>query len=581
MKHTITSVILLIILTLFSLTCKQTELTTGNVTGTVKAVSDETPLADVTVTLNYDVEDLTGADGSFNFSEIETGEYTVTAIKDGYKTMSQAIVLTDGETENLTFLMEDFIPALSIPTDSIQTPTPEAGSTSMELSSNTNWTTSSNVSWLTCSPQNGKGNAAITINWTAYTQPEHRIGKITISAEDVETKTLVVTQVGTNALLTISPRSQDVIFEAGSVTFNVEADVLWYVESNSAWLSLDKTEGENNGTIIASFTENPELVSRTATITLSGGGKITTATVIQAEHQQLAITVPNNSNAWDIGRQNQIRWEDNFSEDVKLELYKGDNFIYNITNSAPSTGVYTWAPPSMLSPGTDYSVKVTSTLNPNLTGRSSQFELQPYLESGLIAYYPFNGNATDESDNAFDANATNATLAADHNSYANCAYTFDGDNDYINCGNVMNTIISSNTYSINLWCYVVAYTNEIGKTGVLINKWDSPNATSNNGFSIHANGSFYSSSNTLAFTQPPQNVWKMITVVLNGGNLSIYVDGVLNSSESGHDCNASTLDLILGNNYDFTNDYNGKLDDVRIYNRMLLDSEISALYNLK
>ena len=51
--------------------------------------------------------------------------------------------------------------------------------------------------------------------------------------------------------------------------------------------------------------------------------------------------------------------------------------------------------------------------------------------TGLVAYYPFNGNANDESGNGNDGIVQGATLTADKFSNQESAYQFDGENDYI------------------------------------------------------------------------------------------------------------------------------------------------------
>ena len=51
---------------------------------------------------------------------------------------------------------------------------------------------------------------------------------------------------------------------------------------------------------------------------------------------------------------------------------------------------------------------------------------QSWLTNGLIAYYPFNGNANDESGNGNNGTVTAATLALDRFGIANAAYAFDG-----------------------------------------------------------------------------------------------------------------------------------------------------------
>jgi hypothetical protein len=47
--------------------------------------------------------------------------------------------------------------------------------------------------------------------------------------------------------------------------------------------------------------------------------------------------------------------------------------------------------------------------------------LPAYLPAdGLVAWYPFNGNANDESGNGNDGTVNGATLTADRNSFGNC-----------------------------------------------------------------------------------------------------------------------------------------------------------------
>ena len=51
--------------------------------------------------------------------------------------------------------------------------------------------------------------------------------------------------------------------------------------------------------------------------------------------------------------------------------------------------------------------------------------------NGLVGYWPFNGNANDESGNGNNGTVNGATLTTDRFGSANSAYSFDGINDYI------------------------------------------------------------------------------------------------------------------------------------------------------
>jgi hypothetical protein len=58
------------------------------------------------------------------------------------------------------------------------------------------------------------------------------------------------------------------------------------------------------------------------------------------------------------------------------------------------------------------------------------------ISDGLVAYYPFNGNANDESGNGNNGAVNGATLIADRFGNANKAYSLDGLSDYINISSI-------------------------------------------------------------------------------------------------------------------------------------------------
>lgn len=74
----------------------------------------------------------------------------------------------------------------------------------------------------------------------------------------------------------------------------------------------------------------------------------------------------------------------------------------------------------------------------------------------LIAYYPFNGNANDESGKGNDGTITGATLTSDRYSVPDSAYSFDG------TGDVLNTPVSinmENAFSLAFWIKRTATTD--------------------------------------------------------------------------------------------------------------------------
>ncbi|MFB0923855.1 MAG: hypothetical protein QMB65_01015 [Vicingaceae bacterium] len=68
----------------------------------------------------------------------------------------------------------------------------------------------------------------------------------------------------------------------------------------------------------------------------------------------------------------------------------------------------------------------------------------------LVGWWPFNGNANDLSGTGNDGTVTGAMLTTDRFGAFDSAYSFDGNGDYIDCGNDMSVNISS-SISFSAW----------------------------------------------------------------------------------------------------------------------------------
>jgi hypothetical protein len=81
----------------------------------------------------------------------------------------------------------------------------------------------------------------------------------------------------------------------------------------------------------------------------------------------ITVTLPNGGESWSAGSQQFIAWNDNIAENVKIELYKSGTFNSTITSSTSSDGSYTWAIPAGATPASDYTIKITSINDGNIT----------------------------------------------------------------------------------------------------------------------------------------------------------------------------------------------------------------------
>ena len=99
------------------------------------------------------------------------------------------------------------------------------------------------------------------------------------------------------------------------------------------------------------------------------------------------------------------------------------------------------------------------------------------LNNGLLVYYPFNGNANDNSGNTNNGTVSGSVLTTDRFNNANSAYYFDGIND-----NILASAISSINTSVSVSIWVKNDNNTGEWNGIITNQ---PN--SNEGF-LSSNG---------------------------------------------------------------------------------------------
>jgi hypothetical protein len=205
------------------------------------------------------------------------------------------------------------------------------------------------------------------------------------------------------------------------------------------------------------------------------------------------------------------------------------------------------------------------------------------LSRGLVAFYPFNGNAIDESGNGNSGVIHGAVPTFNRFGNSNSAFYFDGVDDFINLGDKQAFDFGYSNFSITAWVQSTA-----SNSGTyIIGKYNS-GAESSYGLGTDGEGFVYSFivdslpyADVRGSTQFRDTLWHNITAVFNRNSyLNIYVDGMLESSidiscEAGYIGNDFPLFIgkILSGQH-----YSGKIDDIRIYNRDLNPEEVSQIY---
>jgi len=210
---------------------------------------------------------------------------------------------------------------------------------------------------------------------------------------------------------------------------------------------------------------------------------------------------------------------------------------------------------------------------------------------GLVAWYPFNGNANDESGNGNDGQPFGAVLTEDRYGAANSAYFFNGYNDFVDFGNVTETNALDeftitgwfNSDNLSLWRTLIskgAWNNAFANPGWAI-------LVTNNQLNLYLNGEW----NLQTPLEISTNEWHFFSFSRNENNeFSVVFDGVVVNSGVSSDIipesNSNTLKIGKNDGYNQNNGnypypyyFSGMLDDYGIWSHALTDDEILALYN--
>lgn len=210
------------------------------------------------------------------------------------------------------------------------------------------------------------------------------------------------------------------------------------------------------------------------------------------------------------------------------------------------------------------------------------------LNDGLVAYYPFNGNAEDGSGNGNHGTAKGATLTNDRFGNAKSAYYFDGSNDRIDINDSYSLDIGTSDYSIVAWIK----TSATSQNGRIFSKGSSSCVTGymmrmggTGSSNVHLENAYSGSCkvNYWGNTTVNDGQWHLVVGIVDrdyGGK--IYVDGVFDSEDiidtSSYDLSNSRNPAIGINEVNGLEPFTGSIDDVRIYNRVLTETEIQEIY---
>lgn len=236
------------------------------------------------------------------------------------------------------------------------------------------------------------------------------------------------------------------------------------------------------------------------------------------------------------------------------------------------------------------------------------YQADAQLTNGLIAHWPFSGNANDATSNGHNGTATNVTYTVGMAGTANTAAKFNGTNSFIHIPYQSDMNISN--FSICALVKPQGYYSGLCQGNVLFargsqykpgfymlimfdNAYDNGDCykmdTSKNVFA-GAGGNLVSTSPNTDFRYTPTVVtqtWYCVITTYDGNAIKTYVNGALMStapiasgtmgtSTEGAAIGASRYGKYIQYPYWF----NGIIDDMRLYNRALSANEVSQYCGL-
>jgi hypothetical protein len=241
-------------------------------------------------------------------------------------------------------------------------------------------------------------------------------------------------------------------------------------------------------------------------------------------------------------------------------------------------------------------------LNDGTTQTVTATNIPSYVPTnGLVGYWPFNGNANDESGNGYNGTVNGASPTMDRNGYNNRAYDFDG-NDYIDLGRLesIDTLNANKDVTISVWFKAVVNQSSLSMMPLLSKRqtyWGSAGFTESY-FSLHGGGSNFNNKayawgdmhfyykgwdSVILGEKTDDDKWHHILIKKDLNIYSMYFDGLKSGSFIDNSTFHSIKNMIVGYQgvWGFNSErwFHGKIDDIAIWNRALSSSEISAFYN--
>jgi formylglycine-generating enzyme required for sulfatase activity len=211
------------------------------------------------------------------------------------------------------------------------------------------------------------------------------------------------------------------------------------------------------------------------------------------------------------------------------------------------------------------------------------------LSVGLVAHYPFEGNAKDESGYKKDGVVKGAVLTTDQFGSQENAYEFNGTNSAIEVPD-SESIRPQKQITVSAWVNIdnLQPYKRILTKGVNINdSYGSYQLITGSNLNDHFHDEpLFTIQTTNGYRVPnpergqPVQKWIHVCGTYDGQKTKLFYGGQLVAEvQSSGDLRYDSNPLVIGRDLFWNTSFDGKIDEVRIYNRALTAAEVSQLYS--
>lgn len=617
---------------------EEEEITQGDIVGVVTdAVNGTQPLSGVQVSiLPNGASTSTGSDGKFSFPQLKAGEYKIQFMKEGYETNTKSVTVVSGQVSNadiqLTAVMQDALIQITPSTLNFGTTQNEL---SVKIQNNGNTSTDWSLdlgshTWIIANPIAGQIEAnkqqsiIFTVDRDKLTEAQTVIIKLSAFGNSFPINVSCAPK-NAQSYMSVEPEILDfgndvqelplTIKNTGNSTLN------WSITSPS---EPAITLSENSGSITAKgskvvkvfLNRNNGAVNINTTLVLSDGIKEQAIQVVSGSESQTGI-MNIEPDILDFGKDiNEASFT--ISNTGKGELsWNVEEIKENSLTVTPTEGKITAGSSQTVNVQLDRDkmpeeLNATLTVSDGKTHKTIQITGQKnnspslVVGQGLYAYYKFDGDFNDMTENAINGFGNNSPSFVEGITEGSQAVKFSltDNSSFI----VPKAITDSRTLTVSFWgkdfsdgniFYLVSSNNNASMFTFTMSQGSLKFVTTRY-------NNEYQYSNRPAFTHPTitDGKWHHIALVSDFNNIeyattttSLYVDGVLvdtiteyvNPFEEGTHSQASYgtgIKFIMGGNVTIerktVNGTNMTIDNFRVYNtRCLSDKEIKQIYDAK